>query len=86
MAKAKLNLIETELAGHLFVEPPPKSFQPLRATDEELEKYGLPHRPDPKKSPRASIGLLKARNCRVSVLATISRSQIIECFVISSMT
>src|SRR5689334_20702920 len=30
---------------------PPRSFDPLSATDTELANYGIPPRPDPKKAP-----------------------------------
>lgn len=35
-------------------ELPPQGFRPLEASDEELERYGILHRPDPKKSPEAA--------------------------------
>ena len=54
MAKEELRLVPTSLPGHFTFEPPPDGFKPARATDEELRRYGLPHRPDPKKFPDAA--------------------------------
>jgi hypothetical protein len=51
---AKLNVQKTELPGHYVFLPPPNGFNPLRASDEELARCGLPHRPDPKKFPHAA--------------------------------
>jgi hypothetical protein len=51
MHKQPLRLNETNLPGHLTFERPPAGFSPALASDEELQQYGLPHRPDPKKFP-----------------------------------
>jgi Peptidase A4 family len=76
MATSRMKLIETELVGHFFVAPPPKNFQPLKATDEELERYGLPHRPDPKKLPKASrLWLRSMRAIREFVQPKLIRLQ-----------
>jgi hypothetical protein len=50
----KPRLAETSLPGHFTFEPPPEGFSPSRASDAELLRYGLPHRPDPHKFPRQS--------------------------------
>jgi hypothetical protein len=39
---------------HFTFERPPKGFDLLRASMDELHSYGLPHRPDPKTMPQAS--------------------------------
>jgi hypothetical protein len=54
VAGEKLRLVPTDVEGHFTVEPPPDGFEPLRASDEELRRYGLPHRPDPKRYPQAA--------------------------------
>jgi hypothetical protein len=51
---ADRRLIPAPLPDHFFIEPPPRGFNPLRASDRELERYGLPHRPDPKVLPGAA--------------------------------
>ena len=45
-------LLETEIPGHFIFEAPPDGFSPTRASGSELRRYGLPHRPDPKKFPK----------------------------------
>ncbi len=42
------------LSNVMTFEPPPPGFNPLTATDDLLEKYGYPHRPDPDKEPQLS--------------------------------
>ncbi len=54
MPASRPKLHPTNLADHYHIELPPEGFQPARATDEELRRYGLPHRPDPKKFPKAA--------------------------------
>jgi len=54
MPDSRLGLHPTNLADHYHFELPPDGFQPVRASDEELRRYGLPHRPDPAKFPRAA--------------------------------
>jgi len=44
----------TNLADHFHFALPPEGFHPTKATDEELRRYGLPHRPDPRKFPKAA--------------------------------
>jgi len=46
------HLAKTNLPGHFTFEPPPEGFSPSRASDAELRRYGLPHRPDPHKFPQ----------------------------------
>ncbi len=58
MAKSKTDtrrLIETNLPGYRTFEKPPEGFSPLRATDAELRKHGLPRRPDPERFPREAV-------------------------------
>jgi hypothetical protein len=50
----RFRLAATNLADHFTFEPPPKGFDLLRASMEDLHSYGLPHRPDPKTMPKAS--------------------------------
>jgi peptidase A4-like protein len=50
----KGKLLSTKLPNHFVFEAPPTDFEPLKATDDELLQYGLPHRPDPKKFPKAA--------------------------------
>jgi hypothetical protein len=52
MRKGTLRLVDTNLPGHLTFEVPPEGFSPMRASDDELRQYGLPHRPDPEKFPK----------------------------------
>lgn len=54
MADRRFTLHPTNLADHYHFELPPEGFQPTRASDEELRRYGLPHRPDPRKFPKAA--------------------------------
>lgn len=48
------HLIESQVPGHFFIEPPPKGFNLLRASPDELHQYGLPHRPDPVSLPNSA--------------------------------
>jgi len=52
MLDRERRLLETEIPGHFIFEVPPHGFSPARASDTELRRYGLPHRPDPKKFPK----------------------------------
>ena len=61
MAKKELRLVPTNLPGHLTFEPP-EGFRLTKATDEELRRYGLPHRPDPKKFPEVARHWIRAMN------------------------
>lgn len=54
MSDRRLQLHPTNLADHYHFELPPEGFQPTKATDEELRRYGLPHRPDPRRFPKAA--------------------------------
>ncbi len=54
MPDRTLQLHATNLADHYHFELPPEGFQPTKATDEQLRSYGLPHRPDPIKFPKAA--------------------------------
>lgn len=54
MPDSRARLHPTNLADHYHFEVPPEGFQAARATDEELRRYGLPHRPDPAKFPKAA--------------------------------
>jgi hypothetical protein len=47
-------LIRSQLADHFFIEPPPRDFNLLRASPDELHQFGLPHRPDAKLFPAAA--------------------------------
>lgn len=60
MSKNKLRLVPTNLPGHFTFEPPPDGFRLTSATDEELLRYGMPHRPDPKKFPEAARHWIRA--------------------------
>ena len=51
---AALNLQKTAVAGHYVFPAPPSDFNPARASDEELARCGLPHRPNPKAFPHAT--------------------------------
>ena len=44
--------VETNLAGVRALLPPPRAFDPSKASDVDLARYGLPPRPDPLKSPQ----------------------------------
>jgi hypothetical protein len=44
----------TNLANHHTFEPPPEGFMPLHASAEDLDRYGIIHRPDPRKTPQAA--------------------------------
>ena len=54
MAKKEPRLVETAIPGHFTYELPPEGFEPIRASDDQLAQYGLPHRPDPRKLPQAA--------------------------------
>jgi Peptidase A4 family len=64
----------TNLADHYHFELPPEGFQPTRATDEELRLYGLPHRPDPRKFPKAArLWLRCMRRVKRFIAPTLER-------------
>jgi hypothetical protein len=54
LSQNKVELIATNLAEYKTVAPPPKGFNPFRATMDELHKYHLPHCPDPRTSKAAA--------------------------------
>jgi hypothetical protein len=43
----------TVAAGQVTSSRPPAGFDPLTASDDELQRYGFPPRPDAKKAPEA---------------------------------
>jgi hypothetical protein len=47
----KPQLVPLSLPGHFAHELPPDGFLPLKASDEDLHRYGILHRPDPSVSP-----------------------------------
>jgi hypothetical protein len=53
-AGTQARLVPTSLAGVFTFEAPPKGFDMMRASADELHSYGFPHRPDPRKFPHAS--------------------------------
>jgi Peptidase A4 family len=48
------HLKETNLPGYKTFPAPPKDFNLLKASTDELHSYGFPHRPDPKSMPQAA--------------------------------
>jgi Peptidase A4 family len=48
---SRLGLTKKLLEGVRIPQEPPEGFDPLQGTTEELEKHGLPPRPDKEKSP-----------------------------------
>jgi hypothetical protein len=48
------SLYPLDLPGHFIHELPPSGFKPLEASDDELARYGVLHRPDPRVSPEAA--------------------------------
>ncbi len=42
-----------KITVHTF-DPPPKGFDPLRASADDLLRYGFPRRPDPEREPQAA--------------------------------
>lgn len=60
LSQYNVELIPTNLPEFKTVAPPPKGFNPLRATADELHKHHLPHRPDPRASKAAAKAWRKA--------------------------
>ncbi|MFI5188195.1 MAG: G1 family glutamic endopeptidase [Chitinophagales bacterium] len=54
LSQSSLRIAETNLKHHYTFERPPAGFEPHHVSDEILLQYGLPHRPDPKKFPKAA--------------------------------
>lgn len=74
MPDNRLRLRPTNLADHYHFELPPEGFRPERATDEELRSYGLPHRPDPGRFPRAArLWLRCMRRVKKVIAPTLER-------------
>lgn len=62
MTNSEMRLVTTNLPGHFSFEPPPEGLKLSSASDEQLRQHGLPHRPDPKKFPKASRLWIRAMN------------------------
>lgn len=54
------HLIPTNLDEHFYISSPADGTDLLRASDDDLLMYGLPHRPDPKALPNAARAWLRA--------------------------
>jgi hypothetical protein len=44
--------VRSNLEGVYALPPPPEGFNPLTASNTTLRRYGIPPRPDPKRSPQ----------------------------------
>jgi hypothetical protein len=60
LSQHNVELIPTNLPEFKTVAPPPKGFDPLRATADELHRHHLPHCPDPRTSKAAAKAWRKA--------------------------
>jgi hypothetical protein len=58
----KPNELATNVAGATTIATPPKGFNPLNASDQDLEYYGFPPRPDQVAAPKAFATWQKAMN------------------------
>jgi len=74
MPDSRFKLHPTNLADHFHFELPPDGFQPTRATDGELRRYGLPHRPDPRRFPKATRFWLRSmRRIKTFIVPTLEK-------------
>lgn len=60
LLKYNIQTRPTNLPGFKTIAPPPKGFDPFKATADELHKHHLPHRPDPRTSKAAARAWRKA--------------------------
>jgi hypothetical protein len=60
MDQSQFELVPTSLPNHFTFKAPPPAFNPLRASDDDLRRFGLPHRPDPKRHPAAARMWIRA--------------------------
>ena len=60
LLKYDIQSIPTNLPEFKTIAPPPKGFNPFKATADELHRHHLPHRPDPKASLAAARTWRKA--------------------------
>ena len=60
LLKYNIETIATNLPEFKTIAPPPRGFDPFKATADELHKHHLPHRPDPRTSMAAAKTWRKA--------------------------
>jgi Peptidase A4 family len=60
LQQLKPNELATNVAGVTTIATPPKGFNPLNASDQDLEYYGFPPRPDQVAAPKAFATWQKA--------------------------
>jgi hypothetical protein len=53
------HLLPTNFDDHFFIKPPADGVDLLHALDDDLHRYGLPHRPDPNALPNAARAWLR---------------------------
>jgi hypothetical protein len=53
------HLLPTNFDEHFFIKPPADGVDLLHALDNDLHRYGLPHRPDPQALPNAARAWLR---------------------------
>src|ERR1700742_1393836 len=60
LQQLKPNELATNVAGVTTIAAPPKGFHPLTASDQDLEYYGFPPRPNEIAAPKALASWQKA--------------------------
>src|SRR5277367_2456800 len=60
LQQLKPNELTTNVAGVTTIAAPPKSFNPLTASDQDLEYYGFPPKPNEIAAPKAFASWQKA--------------------------
>jgi hypothetical protein len=73
MNHSQRDLVPTALPNHFTFKAPPPGFNPLRASDDDLRQFGLPHRPDARRHPAAARMWIRAMS-RVKKFVTPSLS------------
>jgi hypothetical protein len=77
LQQLKPNELATNLAGVTTIATPPKGFNPLTASDQDLEYYGFPPRPNEIAAPKALATWQKAMaasKTRVTPVLEVSRN------------
>jgi Peptidase A4 family len=71
------NELPTNIPGATTTAPPPEGFNPLTASDSELEYYGYPPRPDQSEAPKAFASwqkAMKASNKRITPVLQVTNN------------
>jgi hypothetical protein len=70
-------MISAGIPGVMRFAPPPSSFNPLMASNDQLLRYGLPPRPDASKSPKLYAQWMQGMSIRlIAVVPTFTRTTV----------